>query len=94
MGLTSLTGVHTSAADFCSLFTSGLGVTETGVRGALVALTLLRWAALGPCDQGFVPTKRVGIQHLQQQVIDGDHVFTLHVQQVLHALVTMGTKRC
>lgn len=37
--------------------------------------------------------KRVGIQHLQQQVVDWDHVFALHAEQVFHALVAMGTKR-
>lgn len=50
MGLTICQGVHTSAADLCSLFTSGLGITEPRVLGALFALTLLCWAVLGPCD--------------------------------------------
>lgn len=37
--------------------------------------------------------KRVRIQHLQQQVVDGDHVFALHAEQVFHALVAMGTRK-
>lgn len=50
VGLTIRQGVHVSAADLCSLFTSGLGITEPRVLGALFALTLLCWAVLGPCD--------------------------------------------
>lgn len=89
-------GVHTSASDLlCGLFAPGwASLRRLEVLEALFALTLLCRAALGPCDQGLVPAKRVGIQHLQQQVVDWDHVFALHVEQVFHALVTMGTKRC
>lgn len=36
--------------------------------------------------------KAVGIQHLQQQVVEGHHVLTLHVVQMLHAFVTVGGK--
>lgn len=41
-----------------------------------------------------MPAERVRVQHLQQQVVDWDHVFALHVEQVFHALVAMATKRC
>lgn len=64
------------------------------VLGALFAFTVLCRAALGPRDGGLAPAKHVGIQHLQQQVIHWDHIFALHVEQMFHALVTMGTKRC
>lgn len=32
-----------------------------------------------------------GVQHLQQQVVDQDHVLPLHAGQVVHALVAMET---
>lgn len=32
----------------------------------------------------------VGVQHLQQQVVEGHHVLALHVVQMLHAFVTAG----
>lgn len=87
---------HFSLGPLCSLTPSvwGWASLNLGFLGALFALTLLHPAALRPCDQGLVATKSVGIQHLQQQVVDGDHVFALHVEQVFHALVTRGTKRC
>lgn len=96
MGLTICAGVHASASDLlCSLTTpQGLASLSLGVLGALFALTFLHQAALGPCDRGLAAAKCVGIQHLQQQVVDGDHIFALHVEQVFHALVTRGTKRC
>lgn len=41
------------------------------------------------CDGGLpLPSERVRVQHLQQQVIHRDHIFALHAQQMLHALIT------
>ena len=34
----------------------------------------------------------VGIQHLQEQVIQGHHVLHLHAVEVVHAFVTAGTE--
>lgn len=46
------------------------------------------------CDGGLpLPSERVRVQHLQQQVIHRDHIFALHAQQMLHALITVKENR-
>lgn len=65
------------------------GMRRRGPWGGHLALVQLLHGDVPAVARG---AQAVGIQHLQQQVIERHHVLALHVVQVLHAFVTVGGK--
>lgn len=65
------------------------GMWRRGPRGGHLALVQFLHGDAPVAARG---AQAVGIQHLQQQVVERHHVLALHTVQMLHAFVTVGGK--